>query len=477
MGINKHKFTRRELVTLLVLGSVHFASSICISLQAPFYPKEAELKGASATEYGLVFGSFELASFISSPIFGKYMNCIGAKFLLNTGIFVAAICSILFGLLDLVTSHVEFISLSFLLRIIEAVGSSAAITAAFSITATVFPDSVATTFATLEVFYGLGYIVGPTIGGLLFTAGGFILPFMVMGSVLMLDSVFIYFALPTLNDGSNRLRARGQLMQILRVPAVLLDSFSIMATAISMGFYSATLEPHLRDFNLSPVLIGIIFVISGGTYAVTAPLVGRLCDTRVYPKKLIMVGSMFIITSYLMVGPIPFFDLDRKLSLCIIGLIIHGLGLGCILVPCFIDAIRSSVAAGFGDDITTYGMISGLWASSFALGDFIGPSVAGVLYDVVGFRIGTLFVIGVHIIVFISVLTFVCVEKRPVPAPQPQSSLPPLEIDGDTKGCVLLNASWTQDPVPSYEIRSSPKREINGYGSVGSTLPVVKVSA
>ena len=35
---------------------------------------QAERKGASASEYGLVFGIFELASFISSPILGKYVS-------------------------------------------------------------------------------------------------------------------------------------------------------------------------------------------------------------------------------------------------------------------------------------------------------------------------------------------------------------------------------------------------------------------
>lgn len=55
-------------------------------------------------------------------------------------------------------------------------------------------------------------------------------------------------------------------------------------------------------------------------------------------------------------------------------------------------------AAGFNDDIGTYGILSGLWTASFSLGAFIGPSVAGVLYDSVGFRNGTLFVIVIHLI-------------------------------------------------------------------------------
>lgn len=56
-------------------------------------------------------------------------------------------------------------------------------------------------------------------------------------------------------------------------------------------------------------------------------------------------------------------------------------------------------AEGFPDDITTYGLISGLWASSFSLGDFIGPSVAGALNDWVGFRYGSLFIVVVHVLV------------------------------------------------------------------------------
>lgn len=35
---------------------------------------QAEMKGATASEYGLVFGSFELVAFLTSPIFGKYVS-------------------------------------------------------------------------------------------------------------------------------------------------------------------------------------------------------------------------------------------------------------------------------------------------------------------------------------------------------------------------------------------------------------------
>ena len=41
-----------------------------------------------------------------------------------------------------------------------------------------------------------GEIVGPVVGGALYEVGGFTLPFAVMGSILALSSIFIYFVLP-----------------------------------------------------------------------------------------------------------------------------------------------------------------------------------------------------------------------------------------------------------------------------------------
>jgi hypothetical protein len=37
-----------------------------------------------------------------------------------------------------------------------------------------------------------------------------------------------------------------KLLAMFKIPDVGLDSFCIAATAVSMGFYSVTLEPHLR---------------------------------------------------------------------------------------------------------------------------------------------------------------------------------------------------------------------------------------
>ena len=63
-------WTKEQWLVLLTLAMTHLCNGMCVSLQAPFYPAEAEKKGASATEYGLVFGIFELTVFIVSPFIG-----------------------------------------------------------------------------------------------------------------------------------------------------------------------------------------------------------------------------------------------------------------------------------------------------------------------------------------------------------------------------------------------------------------------
>ncbi|KAG8036441.1 hypothetical protein G9C98_003763 [Cotesia typhae] len=347
-------FTKRQWLTLIVISIADFANAICVSLQAPFYPREAEKKNASPSEYGLVFGIFELIVFLISPVYGQHLNRIGPKLLFNGGILTTGTCAIFFGLLDKVDGHYPFIILSFIIRILEAFGNAAFLTASFAIIAKEFPENVATTFASLETFFGLGLIVGPTVGGALYQIGGYTLPFAVLGSALIVAAIMTAFILPIHNDSDQDSPKFGGYSKVLRIPGVLVSTASIMATSMSIGFLQATLEPHLRQFDLSPVVLGLMFVLNGGTYALTAPAWGWLCDRRMRPKVI-------------------------------------------------------KEAHGFPNNFETYGLISALWTSSFALGAFIGPSLGGILLDNINFRNASMF-IGIAASVFV-----ICCSRNPKP--------------------------------------------------------------
>merc|ERR1711893_505272 len=140
------------------------------------------------------------------------------KMTLNVGIGTVGVTSILFGLLDRIENGKTFLALSFTLRIIEACGNSGFLTGSFSMIAKEFPDNVAAMFAILETFFGIGMIMGPTVGGALYQAGGFTLPFAALGGVLVCATIFCFFILPNTHEDRRSDSEKPSVIQALKVP-------------------------------------------------------------------------------------------------------------------------------------------------------------------------------------------------------------------------------------------------------------------
>ena len=51
--------------------------------------------------------------------------------------------------------------------------------------------------ALLEMCFGLGLILGPTVGGALYQFGGYYMPFVILGAFLLLGGIATFLALPT----------------------------------------------------------------------------------------------------------------------------------------------------------------------------------------------------------------------------------------------------------------------------------------
>ncbi|KAK7601703.1 hypothetical protein V9T40_009144 [Parthenolecanium corni] len=274
-----------------------------------------------------------------------------------------------------------------------------------------FPDNVATVMSTLETFYGLGFIVGPTVGGLLFEVGGFPLPFFFVGIVSGILSILIFTYVPNVAGSGESKSSDGKIFTALKIPSIAIDAVCTATFALSQGFFSSTLEPHLRIFHISAVLVSMMFVINGATYAVASPFVGRLVDKCLKPKYALIISLILNLISFAILGPLPFLPIPQTLTVVMIALFLQGLALAGGNVAGFIDSIRSAVAAGYPADISTYGLMSGIWASAFAFGAFVGPSVAGFLYDIVGFQKATIFVVVINVILLFILSAYLIVTK------------------------------------------------------------------
>ena len=76
------------------------------------------ISGATASQYGSVFGAAYLSAFVFAPIFGKY-GTKDPKVVYYSGAFVQGICALGFGCLHYLNDTAIFISLSYILRFLQ----------------------------------------------------------------------------------------------------------------------------------------------------------------------------------------------------------------------------------------------------------------------------------------------------------------------------------------------------------------------
>ena len=103
------------------------------------------------------------------------------------------------------------------------------------------------------------------------------------------------------------------------------------------------------------------------------------------------MGNVILAMSFIFLGPLPSLKLITPSWQSItIATAFVALGYGAVMVSTFARANGAALRMGFSQDIETYLLISGMWQTSFYLGNFLGPTIAGVLVDAYGFRSATI---------------------------------------------------------------------------------------
>ncbi|CAL8284758.1 unnamed protein product [Lota lota] len=369
--------SRTQIFTLLSVGSVNFGSMICYSILGPFFPNEALKKGASQTVIGLIFGCYALSNFIGSLLMGKYIVQIGAKFMLVSGLFVSGGCTIMFGYLDRAPSGTVFVALCFIVRSIDALGFAAAGTSSLALASKVFPHNVATVLGSLEMLTGLGLILGPPLGGWMYQAYGYELPFLVLGCILLLMVPLNMIVMPSCDAEPSE----NSFFRLLRLPKVLLICFFIFSLSSGLGFLDATLSLYaIEKFILTPGYVGLIFLGFSLPYTLIAPVLGFFADKYPTTRRWFMtIGGLLTGLGFCFLGPAPVLHITSQLWLLIFMLCLIGLGLGISLIPSLPEIIALAHEQGFKDGLSTLGMVSGLFGACWSMGIFYGPMMGGLL--------------------------------------------------------------------------------------------------
>jgi len=237
-----------------------------------------------ASEYGgwLTF-AYSFMQFICAPIVGNLSDKYGRRPVLLFSLFG-------FGVDYLFLSVAPTIWWLFVGRIIAGITGASFTTASAYIADISTPEKRAQNFGLIGAAFGLGFIIGPGIGGQL-TNYGIRFPFFAAAVLALLNWLYGYFILPESLSKEHRRefewkRANplGSLMQLKKYPAVAGLIVSLILVYISVHAVQSTWTFYnMEKFNWTPQLVGysltfvgvMIALVQGGLIRVIIPKLGK----------------------------------------------------------------------------------------------------------------------------------------------------------------------------------------------------------
>ena len=402
-----------KIVTYLAMITGAFFSASLWSLQSPFFPKAATDKGLSTMQYGFVFSVYELTYLCVTPILGIYMSKIGTRILISAGLLAEAGSVIIFGCLVYIESGQQFFALSSTFRAFEAVGKASYIICAMSLIPILFPETKALKLSFYQMCYTGGMICGPAFGGVLYSFGGYLLPFAVVGGLLIIISVVILIVIPVSEQKSKQKNSPLlSTIKCLKLFEVLMGLGSIFITTLGFGFLAPTLEPRLREFNLESEILGLVFGICPALTMISAPIFGYLLDKGFDQRVFISIQAVIKAIGLCMVGPPPFIGVHSSLTFVCLGLAVNGVsnGMAVISILQFVTQVITNYLED-EDEETVKGIATSMFQTAFTLGTFVGPLFGGSMLDTIGFSWGT-FILSVLQILNCITFSFMLIRKK-----------------------------------------------------------------
>ncbi|KAL3080165.1 hypothetical protein niasHS_013837 [Heterodera schachtii] len=385
----------------LAIAGLLIASNLFVGITfaciVPFFPIEAEAKGLSTAQVGLVIGIFQLCSFFISPVFGKYLVVLRVHRAFIGGLLFTSLCTIALGLSPCLPFGTPFFAGVLLLRVGQAIGNASYSTSSWALIGHLFPQRIVLFTGLLEVAYGLGYVLGPPLGSALFEFGGFGLPLYSIGIsfvVVLIPSIILFsnrrrHYLTIENQSAVRSSAESddkmppRVFQLLAIPDLFLAVTSLFLNSICWYFYEPSLTTFMADFRLNwsaSMMSGILIAITAAVYISSATiwtfLLQRYLSDQMRPMMLLI--SVGMVVAVLLIGPSPLLGLPN-LMVTTIAFALLGIVSGAAYVPVFKWCVDAANNVGLGGTSPAIcGCISGFIQSALALSAFLATSVGGL---------------------------------------------------------------------------------------------------
>ena len=166
-------------------------SNSAYAIIAPFLPLEFEDKGIEGSIIGIIFAVYSVAVILFSPVVSKMNTSYGSANLIAIGILFMGICFALFAFVDDMTNKNHIITLAIFLRFFQGISSALIQTTCYCIATNDFPEKKHEIVGWVEACTGLGCILGPVLGSILYNFLGFKHTFLVWGSFLIFLALIV----------------------------------------------------------------------------------------------------------------------------------------------------------------------------------------------------------------------------------------------------------------------------------------------
>ena len=246
-----------------------------------------ELIGGDISEaslYGnLMYFAYSLMQFICAPIMGGLSDKYGRRPVLLAALFG-------FGVDYIFLALAPTVAWLFLGRVLAGIMGSSFTTASAYIADVSTPENRAQNFGIVGAAFGLGFIIGPMLGGLLGTYGTRV-PFMVSAGLSLLNWLYGFFVLPESLKPENRRKFEwsranpiSSLKNLKRYPVILglvasLVMVYIASHAVQSNWVYYTEEKfkwNTKTVGYSLAVVGFVFaIVQGGLIRIIIPKLGQ----------------------------------------------------------------------------------------------------------------------------------------------------------------------------------------------------------
>jgi MFS family permease len=340
----------------------------------PLVPYMADRFGASPELITPILGAYSLCQLVAAPFWGRMSDRFGRRPILMTSLTGACLSYAMLGFAD----NLWWLLASRMLAGFMAGNISAAFAYASDIST---PENRAKALGTVGAAIGVGFMIGPAIGGLL--AGNdehtanFALPAVVSAGLSLLAISLVYFMLPESHTAEHRTRhgepRNGNPIQLLRQrPSLRLIVSAAFLVTCSQAIFESIFAIWANDlFGFGPQSVGMVLfcmalipvAMQGGLVRVLAPRIG---EVRVAVLAVVawVIGLIVVACS-------------SHLPLAMAGLALCGVGSG--LFNPSASALASKQATA-----RDRGAVMGTYQSGPSLARALVPFGAGALYAGLG---------------------------------------------------------------------------------------------